>query len=413
MTLIDKVALILLSNGSLDQSLPRNQLLVARSEGKELFYIPGGKRESGETDHQTLIREIQEELGVSIVEESIQYANTFEAPADGKLNTLVRTTCYFAQVFDTPHASQEIEELKWISLDDRHECSLVTQMILDWLHANDSLHCRVYQPSVNLGAMQSYQWIVFDADNTLFRFKDFEGLQLMLKKHWAIDLTDKDYAEYKTLNTQLWRDYEAHLITSEDLANKRFESWAIKLNTTPDIINQYFLSAMAEVCTPLPGADQLIKTLHRHSKLAIITNGFTSLQNIRLEKNELLPYFEFVLTSEAVGVAKPHKDIFTQALLQMGSPSPDKVLMVGDNPSSDIKGGKNAGFITCLLDESNRPQSEDPACIPDYTVSSLAQLLSAFQRSSSQSQFHGFTWASNAAEKAPDNVSAASGSVSP
>lgn len=58
---IDKVALIILENG---------KILSTKSKGKNKYYIPGGKRENHETDHQTLIREIKEELSVDILYET-------------------------------------------------------------------------------------------------------------------------------------------------------------------------------------------------------------------------------------------------------------------------------------------------------------------------------------------------------
>lgn len=57
MTAIDKIAWIRLESG---------KILSTRSHGKDVYYIPGGKREPGETDIQTLIREIHEELAVAI-----------------------------------------------------------------------------------------------------------------------------------------------------------------------------------------------------------------------------------------------------------------------------------------------------------------------------------------------------------
>ena len=71
---IDKIALILISNEKDDKMSHPGKLLVARSKGKTLFYIPGGKRDEGESDHDTLCREIDEELDVSIVKETIEYA---------------------------------------------------------------------------------------------------------------------------------------------------------------------------------------------------------------------------------------------------------------------------------------------------------------------------------------------------
>jgi 8-oxo-dGTP diphosphatase len=67
---IDKVAWILLKEG---------RILGARSKGKDKFYIPGGKREAGESDNETLIREIREELSVEIIPASIAYFGTFSA----------------------------------------------------------------------------------------------------------------------------------------------------------------------------------------------------------------------------------------------------------------------------------------------------------------------------------------------
>ena len=87
-TLIDKVAWIYVVDG---------QLLGARSKGKDTYYLPGGKREPKETDIDTLIREIEEELSVRIKPETILYFGTFEAQAHGNAEGMkVKMTCYTA-----------------------------------------------------------------------------------------------------------------------------------------------------------------------------------------------------------------------------------------------------------------------------------------------------------------------------
>lgn len=75
MSEIDKLAWLYIQN---------KQLLGARSKGKNTYYIPGGKREAGESDEQALIREIKEELSVDLIPSTIKYAGTFKAQADGK-----------------------------------------------------------------------------------------------------------------------------------------------------------------------------------------------------------------------------------------------------------------------------------------------------------------------------------------
>ncbi len=84
--------------------------------------------------------------------------------------------------------------------------------------------------------------------------------------------------------------------------------------------------------------------------MGIITNGFTSLQQTRLERTGLRDHFDLLIISEEVGVAKPDARIFDYALAQAGNPSRDRVLMVGDTAESDIRGGVNAGLATLLVE---------------------------------------------------------------
>jgi len=95
--------------------------------------LAGGKRESGESDQEALVRECREELSVSLVRESITPYGTFEAQAFGKPEgTTVRMTCYTADYEGTLQASNEIEELKWIRSDcPRGDLSITGLMILD------------------------------------------------------------------------------------------------------------------------------------------------------------------------------------------------------------------------------------------------------------------------------------------
>lgn len=62
-------------------------------------YIPGGKREAGETDLQTLTREVKEELDMDLLPKTLDYYGTFETQAyDHPLGTVVCMTCYIGKV---------------------------------------------------------------------------------------------------------------------------------------------------------------------------------------------------------------------------------------------------------------------------------------------------------------------------
>jgi putative hydrolase of the HAD superfamily/5'-nucleotidase len=218
---------------------------------------------------------------------------------------------------------------------------------------------------------KSYQWVIFDADDTLFHFDTFSGLQLMFSS-FGVTFTEQDHQEYQLTNKALWVEYQDGKITAQQLQYQRFKSWGDKLQTSPHELNSAFLSAMAKICRPLEGAISLLDSLKGKAKLGIITNGFTELQQIRLERTGLKNYFDMLVISEQVGVAKPHRDIFEHALSIMGNPDREQVLMVGDNPDSDILGGLNAGLHTCWLNVHNKPTPDNIS--PHYQVCSLAEL---------------------------------------
>lgn len=218
-----------------------------------------------------------------------------------------------------------------------------------------------------------YKWIIFDADETLFHFDNFAGLQHMFAKH-GVCFEKAEYDEYQILNKQLWVEYQNNQISADQLQTRRFKLWSERLAISAKELNKQFLDSMAEICQTLPGATELVKYLFDNNvRMAIITNGFVQLQHIRLERTGMLPYFSPVVISELVGVAKPHPKIFEYAYEQMGFPAKDQVLMVGDTLESDILGGKNFGVDTCWLNHHNKIHSEE--ITPTHQVASLSELM--------------------------------------
>ncbi|GLV55024.1 DNA mismatch repair protein MutT [Dictyobacter sp. S3.2.2.5] len=110
------------------------RLLATRSKGKDLFYLPGGKREPGETDRAALVREVREELSVDLEPETVSYLDTFTAQAHGKAEgTIVISTCYQADYTGQLQAANEIEEVALLSYQERDRCSNVLQIVMDAL----------------------------------------------------------------------------------------------------------------------------------------------------------------------------------------------------------------------------------------------------------------------------------------
>jgi ADP-ribose pyrophosphatase YjhB (NUDIX family) len=110
------------------------KILSTRSKSKDVYYIPGGKRENNESDKECLIREIKEELCVDLIPDSFEYIGQFEAQAHGQAQgIIVRMTCYSASYQGTMTPDSEIAEMAWFTHSDKYKSSPVDQIIFDWL----------------------------------------------------------------------------------------------------------------------------------------------------------------------------------------------------------------------------------------------------------------------------------------
>ncbi len=99
--------------------IENKKLLVTRSSGKSFFISPGGKKIGDETDQQTLIRELDEELSITVKESDFQDFGTYHAQAAGEENIVVQMHIFIVTSYEgTITPSHEVEELRWItSLD--------------------------------------------------------------------------------------------------------------------------------------------------------------------------------------------------------------------------------------------------------------------------------------------------------
>ena len=126
MKLIDKIALIYVKD---------KRILCTLSKGKDIYYLPGGKREKDESDTDTLLRECKEELNVEIIKDTIRHYITFESQAHAKdEGILVKMTCYIADFNGDIKPSSEIESINWLNCNDLEKISQVDKLIFDDLN---------------------------------------------------------------------------------------------------------------------------------------------------------------------------------------------------------------------------------------------------------------------------------------
>lgn len=130
----------------------------------------------------------------------------------------------------------------------------------------------------------------------------------------------------------------------------------------------------------IPGADELIRTLKaRGYALALVADGPVATFENNLGPHDLYDGFDAYSISESVGVTKPDPAIFHHAMQQLGitEASYDRVVMVGNHLSRDIKGANDLGMISVWLDWSPRRHKVplDDSEVPRYTIKEPLDLL--------------------------------------
>lgn len=94
------------------------RILLVRKRGTTAFMQPGGKLEPGEQAAACLARELHEELGLVVDATTFEHWGRFGAAAANELNTDVDCDIYGVTISQQPIVAAEIEELRWVALDD-------------------------------------------------------------------------------------------------------------------------------------------------------------------------------------------------------------------------------------------------------------------------------------------------------
>jgi 8-oxo-dGTP diphosphatase len=102
------------------------RLLMVTARGRDVLYLPGGKREAGETGEDALVRETREEVGLELDRGTVRELSTVRTQAHGEPDgRLVHMTLYAAEpLVGSPPAtpSAEVGSLHWVTSADVDRC---------------------------------------------------------------------------------------------------------------------------------------------------------------------------------------------------------------------------------------------------------------------------------------------------
>lgn len=226
-----------------------------------------------------------------------------------------------------------------------------------------------------------YTTIFFDLDDTLW---DTIGnaKQCLHELYNEYDIsrfypTFDDFYKVYFKNTEvLWEKYSKGLIDKPTIIHSRFRNPFIHFeeptDEMADEMNSDFFKRITTKSTLIDGAIDLLDYLHDKYRMHIISNGFSELQDKKINGSGLGKYFDKIVLSDAIGVNKPNPLIFNHLLNKAGV-SPSEVVMIGDNIDTDIMGAKNSGIDQVWFNPNNGNRKD---ILPTYTVQHLAEIKS-------------------------------------
>jgi len=234
--------------------------------------------------------------------------------------------------------------------------------------------------------MKKYDIFLFDADGTLFDFDRAEknALEAALKK-CGFSYSPQVLAQYREINTDVWKRYERGEITKEELQplrfNRLFSATGASGGSGADYdgtgVNAEYLYELGKSPFLIDGALKICEEIHSlNKKIYIVTNGILAVQKARIEHSAISKYIEDFFVSEFIGFQKPQKEYFDYVLSHIEAAQKEKILIIGDSLSADIAGGNTAGIDSCWLNSGGAVN--DTGIKPLYIVESLYELRKFF-----------------------------------
>lgn len=213
--------------------------------------------------------------------------------------------------------------------------------------------------------MNEIKHIFFDLDHTLWDFEKNSALafeKIFQELNFPID-AQQFMDIYNPINVAYWKLYERNEIDQETLRVNRLKDAfeAINFSITLEEINSIshlFIEYLTSNNHLIEGTIEILDYLKDNYKLHIITNGFSFVQEVKLQKSNLTDYFVTITNSELAGHKKPHENIFQYALT-LANASKNQSVMVGDSIEADVLGAINFGMKAVYFNPANEQVSHD------------------------------------------------------
>ena len=218
--------------------------------------------------------------------------------------------------------------------------------------------------------MRKYETLIFDLDDTLI--DNHESIKYAFKMMLAelkIPYTEELFLAWKMAIPKFIKTKDEKITYLR--ANRFIEFFGNLSYEEAIYLNDIYCANMGVNIVEVPHAKEVLKALKKYYEIVIATNGPKEAAFSKLEKVRINDYITKVVTPEEIGVGKPSQEFFDYLTMQVDQ-ARNKMLIIGDSLTTDIKGGMDSNIDTCWFNPAytNLPKEYKPT----MTINKLLEL---------------------------------------
>lgn len=222
----------------------------------------------------------------------------------------------------------------------------------------------------------TFTTILWDVDNTLLDF-DYSCRASLRQCFRSIgkEITEEMIDRYTQINDAYWKRLELGEVTKEQLLNGRFADFFAEYGLKDIDVEHFrkdYQQNLGNIYSFKDDSLTICKSLQTKFKQYVVTNGVSATQRNKLGLSGFAEVMQGLFISEEIGAPKPSEEFFTYCLEHIEEKDKDKILLVGDSLTSDIKGANTVGIKACWYNpkEMHRPEGYSI----DFEIGDLHQI---------------------------------------
>lgn len=218
--------------------------------------------------------------------------------------------------------------------------------------------------------------ILWDVDDTLLDFGySMRGALKQCCQAVGVKITEQMIDRYAQINEGWWKRLEQGEVTKAQLLNGRFADFFKEYGMEDLDVERFrkdYQHNLGNIYSYRDDSLTICKALQTKFKQYVVTNGVADTQRSKLGLSGFADVMVDMFISEEAGCNKPDKAFFEYCLAHVEEQDLERILIVGDSLTSDIKGGNSVGIRTCWYNPSQKPLQEGFSV--DYEISDLHQI---------------------------------------